>query len=203
MSNICYPSTRSVLYPISPNVQMMSAQPRYSGWLTSTTVPRADGRNGSVQRSVSESRNSPGASLLPVQEVAIPPRRHAAPDRGLAACTPFPKPATGQNEPRSCRHLALLAGFYGKCRSSLTCHLVVIYGTTTLPLPRDVPASADDDDLATERLMPSIPDIAGPYRFSFYSFDCGEVHVERDRDKSRFWLDPVALAANSGSPRRS
>jgi hypothetical protein len=62
-------------------------------------------------------------------------------------------------------------------------------------------ASANDEDLATERLMPSIPDIAGPYRFFFYSFDCGEpmhVHVERDRDKCKFWLDPVALAANTG-----
>jgi hypothetical protein len=61
--------------------------------------------------------------------------------------------------------------------------------------------SANDEDLATERLMPSIPDIAGPYRFFFYSFDCGEpmhVHVERDRDKCKFWLDPVTLAANNG-----
>jgi hypothetical protein len=49
--------------------------------------------------------------------------------------------------------------------------------------------------------MPSIPDIPGPYRLFFYSFDCAEpmhVHVERDRDTCKFWLDPVALAANRG-----
>ena len=41
----------------------------------------------------------------------------------------------------------------------------------------------------------------GPYRFFFYAGDAGEpphVHVERDRDKAKFWLDPVRLQ-NSGS----
>jgi hypothetical protein len=58
-----------------------------------------------------------------------------------------------------------------------------------------------DDDSATERLMPTIPDIPGPYRFFFYSFDCNEpmhVHVERDRESCKFWLEPLALAANRG-----
>ena len=61
--------------------------------------------------------------------------------------------------------------------------------------------SRHEADSATERLMPSIPDIPGPYRFFFYSFDCGEpmhVHVERDRDSCKFWLEPLALAANRG-----
>jgi hypothetical protein len=59
----------------------------------------------------------------------------------------------------------------------------------------------DEDGSATERLMPSIPDIPGPYRFFFFSFDCGEplhVHVERDRDNCKFWLQPLAPAANRG-----
>ncbi|MBI4502963.1 MAG: DUF4160 domain-containing protein [Gemmatimonadetes bacterium] len=47
--------------------------------------------------------------------------------------------------------------------------------------------------------MPSIGGIPGPYRFSFYSFDCNEpphVHVQRERAKCKFWLLPVALATN-------
>jgi hypothetical protein len=49
--------------------------------------------------------------------------------------------------------------------------------------------------------MPTIPDISGPYRFFFYSFDCNEprhVHVERDKATSKFWLEPLALARNNG-----
>lgn len=49
--------------------------------------------------------------------------------------------------------------------------------------------------------MPTIPGIPGPYRFFFYSFDCGEpkhVHVRRDRSVCKFWLDPVALGNNNG-----
>ena len=51
--------------------------------------------------------------------------------------------------------------------------------------------------------MPTIPDIPGPYRLFFYSFDCVEpahVHVERNRSTCKFWLRPLALAANSGLP---
>jgi hypothetical protein len=43
--------------------------------------------------------------------------------------------------------------------------------------------------------VPTIRDISGPYRFFFFSFDCDEpehVHVERDRQQCKFWLDPVA-----------
>lgn len=53
--------------------------------------------------------------------------------------------------------------------------------------------------------MPTIPGIPGPYRFFFYSFDCNEpphVHVRRDRATCKFWLDPVALAGDSGFPPR-
>ncbi len=49
--------------------------------------------------------------------------------------------------------------------------------------------------------MPTIPNISGPYRFFFYSFDCNEpmhVHVERDDASCKFWLDPIALASNRG-----
>ncbi len=43
--------------------------------------------------------------------------------------------------------------------------------------------------------MPTIWE-AGPYRFFFYSGDRDEpphVHVERERNKAKFWLDPVRL----------
>ncbi|MCY3646480.1 MAG: DUF4160 domain-containing protein [Chloroflexi bacterium] len=41
----------------------------------------------------------------------------------------------------------------------------------------------------------------GPYRFYFYSHEPNEpphVHVDRDADSAKFWLRPVALAANYG-----
>ena len=44
----------------------------------------------------------------------------------------------------------------------------------------------------------------GPYRFFFYAGDAGEpphVHVERDRDKAKFWLDPVRLQNSGGFGR--
>lgn len=46
----------------------------------------------------------------------------------------------------------------------------------------------------------------GPYRFYFYSYDCGEprhTHVDRERLSAKFWLDPdVSLADNHGFSRR-
>jgi hypothetical protein len=42
---------------------------------------------------------------------------------------------------------------------------------------------------------------SGPYRFYFYSHEGTEpphVHVDRERFSAKFWLDPVALAANRG-----
>lgn len=47
--------------------------------------------------------------------------------------------------------------------------------------------------------MPTVSGIPGPYRFFFYSFDCNEpphVHVRRERALCKFWLEPIALAAN-------
>ncbi len=41
----------------------------------------------------------------------------------------------------------------------------------------------------------------GPYRFFFYSRENAEpphIHVERDENYGKFWLDPIALAANRG-----
>ncbi len=41
----------------------------------------------------------------------------------------------------------------------------------------------------------------GPYRFYFVSHDLYEpphVHVDRDEDAAKFWLEPVALARNLG-----
>lgn len=41
----------------------------------------------------------------------------------------------------------------------------------------------------------------GPYRFYFYSHEPNEaphVHVDRDGRSAKFWLEPVALARNSG-----
>ena len=46
---------------------------------------------------------------------------------------------------------------------------------------------------------------SGPYRLYFYSNERREpahIHVDRDEDSAKFWLDPVSLARNLGfSPR--
>jgi len=41
----------------------------------------------------------------------------------------------------------------------------------------------------------------GPYRFYFWSHELAEpphIHVDRDDQSAKFWLDPVALARNIG-----
>jgi hypothetical protein len=43
--------------------------------------------------------------------------------------------------------------------------------------------------------------MVGPYRIYFYSHEPNEpphVHVDRDDQSAKFWLDPVALARNLG-----
>ena len=45
---------------------------------------------------------------------------------------------------------------------------------------------------------------AGPYRFFFYSADGDEpphVHVERESNVAKFWIDPVRLVASGGFRR--
>ena len=42
---------------------------------------------------------------------------------------------------------------------------------------------------------------SGPYRFYFYAGDQSEpphVHVERDDNEAKFWLDPARLARSHG-----
>jgi hypothetical protein len=44
----------------------------------------------------------------------------------------------------------------------------------------------------------------GPYRLFFFSGDREEpphVHVERDRNRAKFWLDPVRLQESGGFGR--
>jgi len=44
----------------------------------------------------------------------------------------------------------------------------------------------------------------GPYRFFFYANDRDEprhVHVERDENRAKFWLNPVRLSASGGFGR--
>jgi hypothetical protein len=45
---------------------------------------------------------------------------------------------------------------------------------------------------------------SGPYRFFFYAGDRDEpphVHVERDDNKAKFWLEPVRLQNSGGFGR--
>jgi hypothetical protein len=45
---------------------------------------------------------------------------------------------------------------------------------------------------------------SGPYRFYFYSSDGGEpphVHVEREDNVAKFWIDPVRLVTSGGFRR--
>ena len=42
---------------------------------------------------------------------------------------------------------------------------------------------------------------AGPYSFIFFSSDRGEpahIHVKRDRQLAKYWLDPIVLDKNRG-----
>jgi hypothetical protein len=51
--------------------------------------------------------------------------------------------------------------------------------------------------------MPTVLRI-GPYRFFFYAGDRDEplhVHVERDNNLAKFWLDPVRLGTSGGFTR--
>jgi hypothetical protein len=48
--------------------------------------------------------------------------------------------------------------------------------------------------------MPTVTRI-GPYRFFFFSNEGSEprhIHVQRDRDLAKFWIDTVALAFSVG-----
>ncbi len=48
--------------------------------------------------------------------------------------------------------------------------------------------------------MPTILRI-GQYRLFFYSYDLGErmhIHVIREKNEAKFWLEPVSLAKNQG-----
>ena len=45
---------------------------------------------------------------------------------------------------------------------------------------------------------------SGPYRFFFYAGDRDEpphVHIERDNNKAKFWLEPVRLQNSGGVSR--
>ncbi len=51
--------------------------------------------------------------------------------------------------------------------------------------------------------MPTLLTI-GPYRFFCYAGDRDEpphVHIERDQDEAKFWLDPIQLQSNRGFSR--
>lgn len=48
--------------------------------------------------------------------------------------------------------------------------------------------------------MPTVLRI-GPYRFYFWSHELNEpphIHVDRDEQSAKFWLQPVSLARNIG-----
>ncbi|HEV2149145.1 MAG TPA: DUF4160 domain-containing protein [Longimicrobiaceae bacterium] len=53
--------------------------------------------------------------------------------------------------------------------------------------------------------MPTIKGVPGPYRLFFFSFDCNEpthVHVQRENDICKFWIEPLTLATNHGFSAR-
>jgi hypothetical protein len=51
--------------------------------------------------------------------------------------------------------------------------------------------------------MPTVLRV-GPYRFFFYAGDGNEpphIHIERDNDTAKFWLDPVRFQRSQGFSR--
>jgi hypothetical protein len=54
-----------------------------------------------------------------------------------------------------------------------------------------------------EGAMPTVL-LSGPYRFYFYSHETNEpphIHVDRDTQSAKFWLDSASLARNGFSPK--
>lgn len=50
--------------------------------------------------------------------------------------------------------------------------------------------------------MPAVLRI-GPYRFFFYANENNEprhIHIQKERNLAKFWLQPVAVAGSSGFP---
>lgn len=57
--------------------------------------------------------------------------------------------------------------------------------------------------LSRDGILVCVPTIlmAGPYRMYFYSHEPNEpphIHVDRDDQSAKLWLEPVALAVNLG-----
>ena len=51
--------------------------------------------------------------------------------------------------------------------------------------------------------MPTVL-LSGPYRFFFYASDRDEpphIHIERDDNVAKFWLDPIRLQRSGGFAR--
>lgn len=54
--------------------------------------------------------------------------------------------------------------------------------------------------------MPTVKNIAGPYRLFFYSFDCNEpkhIHIQRETLMCKFWLEPISLSHNRGYSQKN
>ena len=52
--------------------------------------------------------------------------------------------------------------------------------------------------------MPTVL-VIGPYRFIFFSSDAPEpvhIHVRRDKQLAKFWLEPISLAKDRGFNER-
>ena len=52
-----------------------------------------------------------------------------------------------------------------------------------------------------ERIRMPVVLRSGPYRFYFHSHEPNEppdVHVDRDADSAKFWIEPIGLARNLG-----
>jgi len=53
----------------------------------------------------------------------------------------------------------------------------------------------------SDHAMLTLHGIPGPYRLFFVSFDCHEpthVHVQRERETCKYWMETAALASNHG-----
>jgi hypothetical protein len=51
--------------------------------------------------------------------------------------------------------------------------------------------------------MPTVLE-SGPYRFYFYANDYNEpphIHIQRERNKAKYWLNPVRLQQSGGFSR--
>lgn len=131
------------------------------------------------------------AAVVVILDRSEPPQIGLGMDKGALA--PHPAPNISAAPPRATA---------SEPRRPLRQRFPILRRDPELPLPR-VHVSTNVLEACTLGSLPTVLR-SGPYRFFFYSADQDEprhVHIERDRAKAKFWLEPVRLETSRGFGR--